>query len=170
MKTKTLLLNLKRPLVVLVFWAFCLTSSQLTTGCAADGSVATLSQITATASKIGGDIVSYAQTLGTMLQTLNEGIQLSAPTIQQVAASWGLLPANSKQLAVFNSVVTNAQKVSTSVTALNKLLSPASLQNIATTTPVAPTALYLMPIQTKAIAIRPPHGEKDPFHVLLAKK
>ena len=106
----------------------------LLTGCAGS-SFPTPTQISATAATIGSDLVSYTQTLANGVQKLASLANVTAPVIEAQASAWGLLPANSSQLAQFNKVVNAITNVGGSAGAVESLLT--TLQ----TTGVIPAAV-----------------------------
>ena len=87
----------------------------------------TQAQITATAEKIGDDTITYTQTLANMVQTVSNLAGVTAPAIEALANQWGLLPADSTQLATFNKVVNTITNVNSTASGVEQLLT--SLQS-----------------------------------------
>lgn len=124
---------------ILPFLLSCvLSTTMVLTGCAGSGtSFPTADQITATAEKIGSDTITYTQTLANMVQTVTSLAGVTAPAIEALANQWGLLPANSSQLATFNKVVNAITNANASATAVEALLT--SLQTHGTVPATAST-------------------------------
>lgn len=93
------------------------------TGCS---SFPTATQITQTAATIGSDTTSYVQTLANMVYTVTNLAGVAAPTIEALANTWGLLPANSSQLATFNKVVNAITNANSSAATVSTLLTTLS--------------------------------------------
>lgn len=75
-----------------------------------------------TADNIGSNLKTYAQSLANMLVTGSKTLVTLAPAIQTLAQQWGLLPANSDQLATYNKIVTAIGLVGNDVSAAQSLL------------------------------------------------
>lgn len=135
-----------------------------TTGCSA----AQQAEFQSTADKLGTDAVAYGETLGNMLITGSKIVATEAPAIESLAQAWGLMPANSQQLAVYNKVIAALPLVSASGTALTTMLN--NLQ--ATGTVQVASAYYILPKpQVRFTAyLRPIYGWKDAYNVRLAVK
>lgn len=114
-----------------------------TFGVTACASFPTASQISSTAATLGEDGLSYAQTLAKAFQTVNTVVQVASPLLTSVASQWGLIPANSQQLAIYNTVVSTMSKVSGDITAVNGLLANNSLEHIVATSTNASAAAYI---------------------------
>jgi hypothetical protein len=122
-------------------------------------------EVTTLADTVGTDVKTYAQDLAVMLQTVNGIVQVTAPVAKAIASQWGLLPANSSQLATFNTVVTDSSQVGTDAAALNSLLTSISTTGVVPTTSV-PTTYFRLPAR---LPLRAPFGEHDPYNVLMAR-
>ena len=122
----------KSPLPLIFIGALCLFGLQ---GCATStpepspAPTPVVAPATSTAQKIANDLT-YAESLAVQFQTINTTVQADAPVLQSVAQAAGLMPANSKQAAIFDAVVSDVGKASGDVAAVNSALDPTALINL----------------------------------------